>query len=168
MWKKYFPFARIISLDIYDKSKLQENRIKIYQGSQVDPIILDKITDENGQLDIVIDDGSHQNQHVIETFKLLFPKLKNGGIYVIEDLLTSYKSSWGGDDNNLNNPNTSMNFCKSLTDCLNYSEFKIKNYQPTYFDLHITQIHFYHNIVFIYKNENNEASGWGPYDYTAS
>lgn len=51
-----------------------------------------------------------------------------------------------------------MNFCKALTDCLNYSEFKIENYKPTYSDLHITQIHFYRNIVFIYKNENDEAS----------
>ncbi len=29
MWKSYFPFAKIFSLDIYDKSFLQENRIKI-------------------------------------------------------------------------------------------------------------------------------------------
>ncbi|RLD25696.1 MAG: class I SAM-dependent methyltransferase, partial [Bacteroidetes bacterium] len=35
MWKSYFPFARIFYLDTYDKSILQEHRIKIYKGSQV-------------------------------------------------------------------------------------------------------------------------------------
>jgi demethylmacrocin O-methyltransferase len=159
MWKKYFPFGNIFSLDIFDKSAIQENRIKIYMGSQTDPEILSRITDENGEFDLIIDDGSHINDHVITTFKLLFPKLKDGGIYVIEDLLTSYSDEMGGDNQNLNNPKTSMNFCKSLADCLNYSEFNISGYQPTYYDLHITEIHFYHNLVFIYKNKNIEKSG---------
>ncbi|MDR1594219.1 MAG: hypothetical protein LBS43_07020, partial [Prevotellaceae bacterium] len=61
MWKKYFPFGRIFSLDIYDKQALQESRIKIYQGSQVDPDVLSRITDENGTFDLIIDDGSHIN-----------------------------------------------------------------------------------------------------------
>jgi demethylmacrocin O-methyltransferase len=160
--EKYFPFGKIFSLDIYDKSALQENRIKIYQGNQVGPIILSQITDENGKFDLIIDAGSHINEHVITTFKLLFPKLKDGGIYVIEYLLTSYRAACGGDDIDLNNPNTSMNFCKTLIDCLNYTEFNIPGYQSTYCDLHITAIHFYHNIVFIYKNKNTETSGFGP------
>ena len=46
MWKKYFPFGKIYSLDIYDKSPLQEHRIKIYKGSQVDPVLLGQIVKE--------------------------------------------------------------------------------------------------------------------------
>jgi demethylmacrocin O-methyltransferase len=46
MWKKYFPFGSIFAIDIYDKSLLQEKRIKIYQGSQVDKKFLEKITNE--------------------------------------------------------------------------------------------------------------------------
>ena len=158
MWKKYFPFGKIVSLDIYDKSALQENRIKIYQGSQVDPDVLSRIVDENGSFDLIIDDGSHVNNHIITTFQYLFPKLKKGGIYVIEDIQTSYWKSMGGDNENFNNPETAMNFCKRLTDSLNYSEFNIKGYQPNYYDLNITSIHFYRNLVFIYKNENTEQS----------
>jgi demethylmacrocin O-methyltransferase len=157
MWKKYFPFGKIFSLDIYDKSGLQENRIKIYQGSQVDKELLDKICAENGEFDIIIDDGSHINEHIITSFKYLFPKLKKGGIYVIEDVQTSYWADYGGDNKNLNNPLTAMNLCKSLTDCLNYTEFKIPGYQPTIYDLNITEIHFYHNIVFICKNINDDG-----------
>lgn len=158
MWKKYFPFGKIYSIDIYDKSALQENRIKIYQGSQVDVAFLNKITNEIGSFDIIIDDGSHLNEHIIKTFKLLFPKLKNGGIYVVEDIQTSYWEDYGGDSKNLNNPKTAMNFMKSLTDCLNHQEILDEDYQDTYLDKTIVAMHFYHNLVFIYKGDNNEPS----------
>jgi demethylmacrocin O-methyltransferase len=158
MWKKYFPFGKIFAIDIYDKSSLQENRIKIYKGSQVDREFLEKITNEIESLDIIIDDGSHLNEHIIETFKILFPKLKDGGIYVVEDIQTSYWNDFGGDSKNLNNPKTSMNFFKSLTDCLNYQEIIDENYKETYYDKKIVSIHFYHNIIFIQKGNNNEES----------
>lgn len=158
MWKKYFPFGRIAGLDLYDKKTLQERRIAIYQGSQVEPAVLDRIVQENGEFDIIIDDGSHINEHIITTFEYLFPKLKKGGIYVIEDVQTSYWESYGGDSADLNNPKTAMNYFKKLTDCLNYSEFTLEGYRPSIYDLNITEIHFYHNLIFIYKNDNSEGS----------
>lgn len=158
MWKKYFPFGKINSFDIYDKRQLQERRIKIFQGSQVDQEFLDSITKEIGGLDIIIDDGSHINEHVIETFKILFPKLKDGGVYVIEDTQTSYWEDYGGNSLDLNDSKTMLNYFKSLTDCLNNQEFIIKNYEPTYFDKKIISMHFYHNLVFIYKGDNDEKS----------
>jgi len=158
MWKKYFPFGKIFSIDIYDKSALQENRIKISRGSQVDSDFMNKLADEIGIIDIIIDDGSHINEHVIETFKLLFPKLKDGGIYVVEDTQTSYWSNHGGDSENLNNPKTMMNFFKSLTDSLNNKEFLIPNYEQSYYDKKIISMHFYHNMIFIYKGNNDEES----------
>lgn len=158
MWKKYFLLGKIFSIDIYDKSALEEARIKIYQGSQVDKIFLEKTINEIGPLDIIIDDGSHLNEHIIETFKILFPKLKDGGVYAIEDVQTSYWEDMGGDSSDLNNPKTAMNFMKSLTDCLNHQEILDENYEETYFDKNIVSIHFYHNLVFIHKGENNEKS----------
>lgn len=158
MWKKYFPFGKIFSIDIYDKSSLQENRIKIFRGSQVDKDFLDKVTNEIGGIDIIIDDGSHINEHVIETFKLLFPKLNDGGIYVVEDTQTSYWKKYGGDSEDLNNPKTMMNFFKSLTDALNNKEFINPNYRQSYFDKKILSMHFYHNLIFIYKGNNDEES----------
>ena len=158
MWKKYFSFGKIYAIDIYDKSVLQENRITIYQGSQVDKDFLEKVTNEIGALDIIIDDGSHLNEHIIETFKILFPKLKDGGVYVVEDIQTSYWEDYGGDRKNLSNPKTAMNFFKSLTDCLNHQEIPDENYQETYFDKKIISMHFYHNMVFIYKGNNDEKS----------
>jgi demethylmacrocin O-methyltransferase len=158
MWKRYFPFANIYSIDIYDKNKIQEKRITIFKGSQIDSSFLNSVINEIGELDIIIDDGSHINKHVIMSFKILFPKLKDGGVYVIEDTQTSYWKDYGGDSINLNNPNTTMNFFKKLTDSLNNKEFIKPGYQPNYFDRKIISIHFYHNLIFIYKGNNDEES----------
>jgi len=158
MWKAFFAKGTVFAIDIYDKSIHNENRIKIFQGSQADREFLEKVTLETGELDIIIDDGSHLNEHIIETFKILFPKLKDGGIYVIEDIQTSYWDNMGGDSKDLKNQKTAMNFLKSLTDCLNYSEFLIPNYEPSYYDKKIISIHFYHNLVFIYKGNNDEKN----------
>jgi hypothetical protein len=162
MWKAYFPKGRIFGLDIFDKSPHDEGRIKTFKGSQVDEEFLKKVVNEIGELDIIVDDGSHQNEHVIQTFKILFPFLKPYGIYVIEDLQTSYwdevwGEKWGG-SSDLKAPHTSMNFLKGLVDGLNYEEFTIGQYNPSYFDRNIIAIHFYHNIAFIMKGENNEGS----------
>lgn len=158
MWKRYFPFGKIHVIDIHDKSPLQENRIKIFKGSQVDKDFLDNVMATIGEIDIIIDDGSHLNEHVVETFTLLFPKLKDGGIYVVEDTQTSYWEEFGGDSNDLKNSKTMLNFFKSLTDSLNNQEFVIPNYQQSYYDRKIVSMHFYHNMVFIHKGNNDEKS----------
>lgn len=162
MWKRYFGNGNIFAIDIYDKSKLQESRIKIFQGSQIDHSFLDQVVAQIGELDIIIDDGSHQNEHVLTSFQHLFPKLKNGGIYVVEDAQTSYWPNYKGDSKNLNNPNTIMGFFKSLTDGINHKEYMLEDYSPTYYDLHITSVHFYHNLIFIFKGENSESSNILP------
>ena len=158
MWKKYFSFGHIFSFDIHDKSAHEEKRIKIFKGGQTDVKFLNKLCSDIGDLDIVIDDGSHVNSHVIQTFNILFPKLKDGGIYVIEDTQTSYWSSFGGDSKILENPKTISNYFKGFINGLNHMEFVIKNYQPSYFDKNIVSMHFYHNLIFIYKGSNDEPS----------
>lgn len=158
MWKRYFPFGKIFSIDIHDKSALEENRIKIFKGSQVDKDFLNYVTQTIGSVDVIIDDGSHINEHVIETFELLFPKLKDGGIYIIEDVQTSYWEDYGGDSNDLKNPKTMMNYFKNLTDSLNNQEFVIPGYIQSYYDEKIISMHFYHNMIFIYKGNNDEKS----------
>jgi len=158
MWKYYFPRAMIYSFDIYDKSALQEERISIFQGSQSDAIFLQKVCREIGPLDIIIDDGSHVNRDVIATFQHLFPMLNPGGVYAVEDTQTSYWAPYGGDSVHLDNPDTMMNYFKMLTDSLNYQEFDRPGYVPTFFDKSIVSIHFYHNLVFVYKGDNNEGS----------
>lgn len=162
MWKAFFPNATIYGIDIYDKSYSDEPRIKTFQGSQIDFEFLANVIAETGPPDIIIDDGSHINDHVIKTFHFMFPKLKENGVYVIEDLQTSYWTNvggqeWGGSED-LNAKGTSVNFLKSLIDCLNYEEFMDNNYKPNYYDRNIKSLHFYHNLAFIYKGKNEEGS----------
>lgn len=158
MWKRYFPFGTIYGVDIYDKSFHKESRLEIYQGSQVDLNFLENLINDTGQLDIIIDDGSHVNDHVITTFEYLFPMLKGGGIYVIEDTQTSYWKDFGGSSSDLQMEGTIMNFFKGLTDGLNHKEFSIPNYESSYYDNNIVEIHFYHNLIFITKGGNSESS----------
>jgi len=158
MWKSFFPFANIFSLDIYDKSFLQERRIKIFKGSQIDENFLENVCGHIGTIDLIIDDGSHINEHVIKTFEFLFPKLKKNGIYVIEDTQTSYWEEYGGTSKDFKSKGTIYHYFKSLIDSLNHEEFILENYQKTYYDKHIVAMHFYHNMIFIYKGKNNEPS----------
>lgn len=158
MWRTYLPRSKIFGIDIFNKTLHNEKRIKTFKGSQVDDDFLNQLLDRIGVPDIIIDDGSHQNQHILHTFKFLFPKLNENGLYVIEDLQTSYWPSYGGKNQDFNCPNTAMGFLKQLTDGLNYAEYRLKKYIPSYFDRHIVGIHFYHNIVFIQKGVNDEGS----------
>ncbi|MBV9216081.1 MAG: class I SAM-dependent methyltransferase [Acidobacteria bacterium] len=162
MWRDYFPNARIYGIDIYDKSAHDGERIKTFRGSQDDPRFLGRVCDEIGEIDIVIDDGSHVSEHVITSFKVLFPRLRSGGVYVVEDLQYAYWRQfegveYGGDARG-GNRETSMTFFKSLVDGLNHQNFVEAGYEPTYFDKNVVAMHFYHNQVFIYKGTNDEPS----------
>lgn len=158
MWERFFTKGEIYGVDIYDKTQLEEGRIMIKQGSQVDSLFLESLSEEAGGFDIIIDDGSHLNEHIIFTFEVLFPKLKDNGIYVIEDVQTSYWTEFGGDPENHDSETNAMGYFKKFIHGLNYAEFISMDYIPTYFDKKITSIHFYHNLIFIYKGDNNEKS----------
>lgn len=150
----------IYGLDIYDKKALEEKRIRIFQGDQNDTSFLKAVATKIGRLDVIIDDGSHVNEHAIKTFETLFPLLDEDGIYVVEDTQTSYWPGFGGTSNDLNYPKTIMNYFKGLADSLNNQEFIKPGYVPSYFDQHIVALHFYHNLIFIFKGNNNEGSNF--------
>ena len=158
MWRRYFPKGLIVGLDYYDKTPHAEKRIRIYQGDQSDEKLLRRIVAEIGRPDIVVDDGSHLNRHVLKTFEVLFPLLADDGIYAIEDVQSSYWPGAGGSSDDLLAAPTSMCLCKRLADGLNHAEFIKPSYVPSYYDQHVTAVHFYHNLVFIQKGRNDEGS----------
>lgn len=103
---KFFKNSQIVGLDIVDKSPHQRKRIKTVTGSQIDDKIIKEIANKYGPFDIIIDDGSHYVDHQNFSFQCLFPYLKFDGIYIIEDMLSSYMKYMGGsvnlnDDKNL-------------------------------------------------------------------
>ena len=157
MWKEYFPQANIVGLDICDKSSHEEDRIHTFVGSQTDPATFKQLYDKFGVFDLIIDDGSHVNAHVLTSFGLLFPRLPRGGIYVVEDMQTAYWPAYGG-SSDLKKENTSVNFFKTLIDNLNYNEIIRPGYIPTHLDENVFGLHFYHNMLFIDKLDNTEPS----------
>jgi hypothetical protein len=94
---------------------------------------------------------------VIKSFAVLFPMLEDSGLYVIEDIQTSYWPDWKG-SLDLDAPNTSMAMVKRLLDGLNHEEFLDETYEATYTDRHVVAVHCYHNLVVIEKGDNREGT----------
>ena len=162
MWSDYFKNSTIIGIDIHKidikEKKLDRHNIKVHQGSQSDDKFIDEIIKEFGNFDIIIDDGSHLRKDVIKSFHLLFPHLNNDGLYVVEDMQTSYNHFFGGNPFDLKYSNSHMNFFKHLTDSLNYQEVANPFYINKKYDGSITNISFYHNMVFVRKGINDLKS----------
>ena len=162
MWSDYFKNSIIIGIDIHKidikEKKLDRPNIKVHCGSQSDDKFISEIVKEYGNFDIIIDDGSHLRKDVIKSFHLLFPHLNNDGLYVVEDMQTSYNHFFGGNPFDLKYSNSHMNFFKHLTDRLNYQEIANPFYISHKYDAKITNISFYHNLVFVRKGVNDKLS----------
>jgi predicted O-methyltransferase YrrM len=91
MWRDYFPRGRIVGLD-RDRAALAHagERIEVHQADQSDALALAALVGSLEPFDVMVDDGSHIWSHQIETLRVLLPLLKPGGIYILEDLHTSY------------------------------------------------------------------------------
>ena len=153
MWRDFFPNSMIYGIDIFDKHGIDGERIKTFKGDQSSVDFLDALIAQIGHPDIIIDDGSHQNQHVITSFNSLFPHLSDNGIYVIEDLYSSYWQLMGGGWRNGAEQDTSIAMLKSLIDSLNYRY--IPNRTPSDLDLSVVSLQFFRKLAFIQKGRNH-------------
>ncbi|GGP51226.1 class I SAM-dependent methyltransferase [Streptomyces abikoensis] len=158
MWKRYFRRGLIHGVDITDKSSHAEPRVTTSVADQSDPASLAALADRIGPIDIVIDDGSHVSAHVVTAFSTLFPRLRPGGLYVVEDLQTSYWPSFSG--SYAEDADTSMGFLKRLVDGLNHAEYPAKAGRPPRpTDHEVGGLHFYHNLAFVEKRANSGHGG---------
>ncbi len=165
MWKRFFRRGLVYGVDVYDKTALREQRIHTVQGDQADPAFLTALAERIGPIDIVIDDGSHYCPDVIAAFGALFPHVVPGGLYVIEDLQTSYWPGYGGSSERLSDPTTSMGFLKQLLDGLNHEEHEPPTaHRPSGTDRTLAGAHFYHNLAILDKGRNEEGTvpAWIP------
>lgn len=92
-WAEYCPNSIIVGLDIDPQPDQHNERISTYVLDQSDPNQLVNFVNEcnaNGYMfDIILDDGSHHMYDQQMTLGHLFPILKPGGVYFLEDLHTS-------------------------------------------------------------------------------
>ena len=86
IWRDDFPRSSIVGLDLYDKVIHWGPRVAFRRADQNSPDDLERVLEEFGSPDIVIDDGSHVGEHIHTSFRTLWPKLRPGGIYVVEDV----------------------------------------------------------------------------------
>jgi hypothetical protein len=145
MWRRYFgPMATIIGVDINPQCKnFGQEDIHVRIGDQSDTHFLQSIIDEFGVPDIVIDDGSHEMQHISKTFNFLYPKVSKNGLYIIEDLHTAYFDEFGG---GLNNENSFINISKNLIDQLN-ADHSRGEVEPNLFTRTTFGISFYDSVI---------------------
>ena len=167
-WKEYFPFGSIVACDIEPKFFLGTGRIKIYQVDQSAKADLTKLKDEQGPFDIIVDDGSHLNRHQIFTFHEMFVALRQGGIYIIEDVQTSF---WPGvvggiqwDGAHIDQPQfhtTCVGHFLALVKYLSHNEFVLtRAVDPDLLAIakQIRRIAFEHNLIIIEKGANDQPS----------
>jgi hypothetical protein len=86
MWRGYFPNAKLVGFDINDFSRVAMNGCIIYRGDMGERGDLVAMAKAAGPFDIIIDDGSHASHHQQIALATLFPHLRSGGTYFIEDL----------------------------------------------------------------------------------
>lgn len=88
MWKSFFSDLKFVGMDINpDALKLQEDGVSVFIGDQGKPDhLMSLINTYLQEYDIIIDDGSHIMSDILTSFNILYPMVKPGGYYIIEDL----------------------------------------------------------------------------------
>ena len=156
MWKHYLgPAARIVGVDIAPICKtLEEEQISIRIGDQEDRGFLRRLADELGQIDIVIEDGGHTMGQQIATFEEIFFRMSDFGLYLTEDLHTSYWARYGG---GVRRSGTFIEYAKALIDRLNaWHTEDPEALSVDDFTLQAASLHFYDSVLVIERRPGEQ------------
>lgn len=124
LWLDYFPKGEIYGIDI--RKEYTYPRGKVFCGDQGSAAFLDSVIEEiGGDLDFIIDDGSHLPDHQVLGLNTLFDSaLKPGGVYIIEDIETSYFTGGVVYGNAMNygyqHPDSAVTVFKEIVDSINW------------------------------------------------
>jgi hypothetical protein len=177
MWLDFFKNANIYGIDI-NKKDFNYQRGEIFRGDQSKISDLKKVVKKIGKCGFIIDDGSHVPKHQLDTFNYLFDKcLDYGGIYIIEDIETSYWEKAKLYGYNINsgylNEESIVEIFKNILDIVN-SEFLKENNKKllrenskiNYENLkYISMISFGYNCIIIKKMTLKEYKKYGERKY---
>jgi hypothetical protein len=160
MWKNYFGIkAKIYGIDIDSQcKKLEEENIKIFIGSQSDRKFLKEIKKSIPPVDILIDDGGHYMDQQIVSFEELFDHVKESGVYLCEDLHTSYWLKYGG---GYKRRGTFIEYSKNFIDLLNAYHSEQNILKVNKFTESVDSIHYYDSMLVIEKKKREK-----PYEET--
>jgi hypothetical protein len=158
MWKHYFgPKARIFGVDINPACKqLEEEQVRIFIGDQADKTFLKSIADAVPRIDVLLDDGGHSMEQQINTFEALYDRIDANGIYMCEDMHTSYWKRWGG---GYRAKGSFIEYSKNFIDRIHAwhshepDKFKIDGFTRSAYSLH-----YYDSILVIEKKPIEQPS----------
>ena len=155
MWRDYFGInAKIYGIDINPKCKeLEEDNIEIFIGSQSDRNFLRTIKTKIPKVDILIDDGGHTMRQQIVTYQELFDHVKDDGVYLCEDLHTSYWLNFGGGHRR---SGTFIEFSKNFIDQLNAYHSEQSSLKVGSFTKSVDSIHYYDSMIVIEKKKKDK------------
>ncbi len=121
VWKDYLgPKAMIYGIDHKGELFFEEERIKHFLADQKDRTELSNVP--ISEIDIFIDDASHVNEYQINTFEIFFPRMRSGGLYIVEDVGTSYRvANYGG---GYRKHGTFVEYCKDIVDVIYMNEWR--------------------------------------------
>ena len=127
LWKNYFgeDLLRWTGIDINQECMALNQKLVVAKGlvccgNQADPVFLEDVASQRGQFDIVIDDGSHQSEHIVSSFKILAKHVKDGGFYIVEDIHACYWKDFRGESDSSN----ALSYFLSLAHSLNVQAIK--------------------------------------------
>ncbi len=161
LWEEYFKNAELHFIDVtFDNIQYYSQRAHYHLANQENPHDLAHFIHKvGGNFDIILDDGGHTMTQQTMSFICLFPHVKSKGMYIIEDLHTSYWPHFGGGQGE---PGTTVEFLKSLIDQVNYvgahtTRATHRDQNPEWLnslDIYkrdIESIHFYDSVAIIIK-----------------
>lgn len=151
MWQNYFGMqARIWGVDINPHCKeLEDSIVTVIIGDQENRLFLRELATSLPPIDILIDDGGHTMRQQINTFEEMFPAVQPNGVYLIEDLHTSYWKEWGG---GYKKPGTFIEYSKNFIDRLNAWHFsEPARLAVSDFTKSVSSLHYYDSVLVLEK-----------------
>lgn len=91
-WRDIFPNATCVGMDIHHSDGAHGDRIEFHIGDATSQADCERVA--NGRLfDLIVDDATHHQKDLLRTLLYLWPFVKKGGMYVIEEFehVTSLK-----------------------------------------------------------------------------
>lgn len=83
-WREIFPNATIVGMDIHHSDKANGERIEFYLGDQRSKEDCERAA-AGRQFDLIVDDATHLLADTLVTLFWLWPFVRPGGLYVVED-----------------------------------------------------------------------------------
>lgn len=174
MWRSYFgPTSVIHGVDINPKClryEAPDDGIFVHIGNQSNRTFLRQLARrlhaQGGQVDIILDDGSHFPSHQKQSFEsLFFGLLRPGGLYLVEDVHTSYIESYEG---GIRRDGTFMEYAKRLLDCIHLHwglQFRDEpldvDTSEKVLNAFVQEVHFHDSVVVIRKSTGLQMSQRG-------